>query len=87
MSSKNAVQEVNQVMRKIYSDFNTFVFDLEESEEVDDFLNNNASSNIIFSKYYGFMSESQIDSELFIYDNFVNLKFSSINPINLYIKI
>lgn len=87
MSSKNAVEEVNQVMRTIYSDFNTFVFELEESEEVNEFLNNNASSNIIYSKYYGFMSESKIDSELFIYDNSGELMFSSISQDDLDIQI
>jgi len=87
MSSKNAVEEVNQVMRTIYSDFNTFVFELEESEEVNEFLYNNASSNIIYSKYYGFMSESKIDSELFIYDNSGELMFSSISQDDLDIQI
>ena len=47
MSSKNAVEEVNKIMQTIYSDFNSFVFDLEESDEVNEFLENNASSNII----------------------------------------
>lgn len=87
MNSKNAVEEVNQVMRKIYSDFNTFVFELEENNEVNDFLDGNASSNIIYSKYYGFMSESQIDSELFIYDHLGELRFSSINQDKLDIQV
>ena len=79
MNSKNAVEEVNKVMNTVYSDFNSFVFDLEQSDEVINFLNNEASSNIIYSKYYGFMSDNQIDSELFIYDHKGQLKFSSIN--------
>lgn len=79
MSSKNAVEEVNQVMRTVYTDFNSFVFDLGESDEVIDFLENKASSNIIYSKYYGFKSDTQIDSELFIYDHGGELKFSSID--------
>lgn len=78
-NSKSAIEDVNQVMRKIYSDFNTFVFDLDESTEVTDFLNNNASSNIMYSKYYGFVTDSDIDSEIFVYDQSGTLKFSSIN--------
>lgn len=77
--SKNAVEDINQVMRTIYSDFNNFVYNLEESDEVTDFLENDASSNIMYSKYYGFISENDIDSEMFVYDKTNTLKFSSIN--------
>ena len=87
MNSKNAVEEVNKVMNTVYSDFNSFVFDLEESDEVINFLNNEASSNIIYSKYYGFMSDNQIDSELFIYDHKGQLKFSSINQETIDLQI
>jgi len=87
INSKNAVEEVNQVMRKIYTDFNTFVFELEKSEEVIDFIEGNASSNIIYSKYYGFMSDSQINSELFIYNHLGELRFSSIRQEKIDVQV
>ncbi len=79
IDSKNAVQDINQVMQKIYSDFNNFIFNLEESDEVKDFLENDTSSSIMYSKHYGFINESNIDSEIFVYDQTGTLKFSSIS--------
>lgn len=87
MSSKKAVEEVNKVMQYVYTDFNSFVFDLSESDEVTDFLENKVSSNIIYSKYYGFMSNNQIKSDLFIYDQNGNEKFSSLDQASRDVQI